>query len=414
MFRRVKRVGRHYRRSLKSREARVGIGLGLGVCLIVILSFILLRAVVIEVDNKLVITTPKEQKQLDTPIVPVNSSAKPFGVALGGTLDTLSESQLNSELSSLDGLGVRWIRIDVAWPAVQPNSSTQYDWSTYDRVMAAAAAHHLKVLGTLAYTPSWAAASGCNDSTQKCAPASDSQFANFAASVVARYGKNGVSAWEIWNEPNNEGFWMPAPNPQAYTQLLMASYTAIKKVNPMAMVISGGLGPLDSLPGSIQPVTFLAGMYAAGARNYFDAVGYHPYSFPNLPSTVAAWSGWSMMNDLPTSIRSVMVANGDTAKPVWITEFGAPTGGPGPTETLSNYGQVGGASNVDDQLQSEIVTQSVDQYEGYSWLGNYFWYSYKDLGTSSSDSENFFGLLNYNGSPKTAYYTYQSLISGKK
>ena len=413
-MRRIRRLIRRFRKGIKSREARVGIGLGLAFCIIVAGSFALLCAIVIEIDNKVVIATPKERQQLEMPTVPIDSTAKPFGMAVGSTLDTLSTGQLNSELSNMDVLGVRWVRIDVPWPEVQPNNSTQYDWSALDRVVGAANAHHIKVLGTVAYTPAWAAIKGCDDSMQKCEPASDSQFAAFAANVARRYGSHGIDAWEIWNEPNDEGFWMPTPSPSAYTQLLMTSYTAIKKVDPSAFVISGGLGPLDSFPDSIEPTTFLSGMYAAGAKSYFDAVGYHPYSYPNLPTTIAAWSGWSMMSDLPVSIRSVMTANDDVNKQVWITEYGAPTGGPGETETTANYGEVGGDSNVNDALQAEMLTQSTQQYEGYSWLGNYFWYSYKDLGTSQTDTENFFGLLDYNGNPKPAYTAYKQAIKTDK
>jgi hypothetical protein len=379
---------------------------------IIISGFVLLQAAVIEIAGKIVFTTPKEQHQLTTPSVPVSNSgsAKPFGMALSDSLYSLSDDQINTELSAISSMGVSWIRIDIAWAGVQPDNSSQYDWSKVDTIITAANNHHIKVLATLAYTPAWAAQSGCDDSSQKCAPASDSQFATFATAAVQRYDNKGVDAWEIWNEPNDQGFWMPTPNPLAYTQLLEASYTAIKKADSSAKVLSGGLAPLDSLPGSIQSVTFLSDMYADGAGKYFDAVAYHPYSYPDLPSSVASWSGWSMMNDLPTSIRSVMIANADTNKQIWITEYGAPTGGPGEQETAANYGDVGGDSHLNSQLQAEMLTQSTQQYDSDSWLGNYFWYSYKDLGTSSSTNENFFGLLDANGNPKPALAAYEQAV----
>lgn len=207
---------------------------------------------------------------------------------------------------------------------------------------------------------------------------------------------------------------MPAPNPTGYTQLLSASYKAIKKVRPYAPVLVGGLGPLDSSSTSINPVSYLSDLYAVGARNYFDAVGYHPYSYPALPSTVASWSGWSMLNDLPTSIRSVMTANSDSNKQVWITEYGAPTGGPGETETQANYGTVGGDDHLDQQLQTETLTQSAQQYESYDWLGNYFWYSYQDLGNDPTNTGDFFGLVSSSGSPKLAYTDYKKIITDDK
>ena len=121
-----------------------------------------------------------------------------------------------------------------------------------------------------------------------------------------------------------------------------------------------------------------------------------------------------MMDSLSPSIRSVMVANGDTSKQIWITEYGAPTGGPGSATTNLNYGLIRGTSHVSTQLQAQMLSQSVQQYEQYSWLGNYFWYSYKDLGTNASNPGNFFGLLNHNGTPKPAYSTYKQAATGGK
>jgi aryl-phospho-beta-D-glucosidase BglC (GH1 family) len=58
--------------------------------------------------------------------------------------------------------------------------------------------------------------------------------------VAARYKPDGVTTFEIWNEPNNASFWQPRPNPAAYTADLIAAYAAIKKASPSAFVISGG------------------------------------------------------------------------------------------------------------------------------------------------------------------------------
>lgn len=413
---RSKRLVRKSRKALRSREAWLGIIAGLIVCAAAIALFISMHAIVIEVGNRVVVTSAKKQQALRTATIPATAvvQSKPYGVALGATLEGLNQSQLNSELSALNTLGVNWIRIDIAWPDVQPTNATSYNWSMVDPVVKAAHAHHLNILATLAYTPSWAAVAGCNDASQKCAPESDAQFAAYATAVVQRYKGDGVNAWEIWNEENNLGFWMPAPNPTGYTQLLAASYAAIKKVEPQSTVLVGGLGPLDGSSSSLEPTTFLSDLYAAGAAKDFDAVGFHPYSYPALPSTVASWSGWSMLDDLPTSMRSVMVANGDGNKKLWITEYGAPTGGPGETETTANYGSVGGDDHLDQQLQAESLTQSAAIYEADSWLGNYFWYSYKDLGTDPTNTGDFFGLVSATGTPKQSYSSFLQIIKANR
>ena len=132
--------------------------------------------------------------------------------------------------------------------------------------------------------------------------------------------------FEIWNEPNIALFWQPKPDPSAYTADLVAAYSAIKAVDPSAFVISGGLAPTVTKNHNISAIDFLKAMYADGAKGSFDAFGYHPYSFPELPDSNE--SGWSQMARTSPSLRSVMIRNGDGNKPIWVTEFGAPSGGP--------------------------------------------------------------------------------------
>jgi len=162
------------------------------------------------------------------------------------------------------------------------------------------------------------------------------------------------------------------------------SYAAIKAVEPNATVISGGLAPAENNGIDIAPVTFLQDMYANGAQGSFDAVGYHAYSFPALPDTYESWSGWSQLDQTSPSIRSVMAANGDSAKRVWITEVGAPSAGP--------YG-------VGTTAQAEEVTQAVQNALSTSWIGKLFIDTYQD----SAANPNYFGLLNANGTPKLAW-----------
>ncbi len=338
-----------------------------------------------------------------------NAVKKQYGVSLGDTLPFLSTEQLNTELLGIQKLGVTWIRIDISWADIQPKSSAQYDWNNLDRVILTAKAHNLRVLGTIAYTPPWAGAKLCNAS-DKCEPESNAQFANFAATVAKRYSVMGVQDWEIWNEPNLATFWLPAPSPHQYTELLKATYPAIKQVEPNATIISGGLGDLDNNPTSVNQQTFLANMYSDGAKPFFDALGFHPYSFPALPTYVANWSGWSMMNDIPNSIRSIMTDNGDASKRIWITEYGAPTNGPGAIATPDNFNLNNSPDHVSEALQSEMLTQSVNIYKNTPWIGGYFWYTYEDFSNNTSSNENYFGLLRSDGSLKPAYYAYKNEI----
>jgi polysaccharide biosynthesis protein PslG len=333
-----------------------------------------------------------------------------YGLALGDTLVFLNNSQLNSELDTIAGMGVGWIRIDLSWADIQDQAANHYNWQQFDNVVTAASKRGINILPILAYTPAWARPASCNYSEQ-CAPASNAQFANFAKLAVQRYAHQGIHDWEIWNEPNLQGSWKPAPNPVAYTDLLKATYQSIKLADPGAMVVSGGMGPLDSSQLSINQLDFLEGMYRAGAKNYFDALGFHPYSFPALPSYTVSWSSWSMMAVLPRNLRSIMIANNDGLKKIWITEYGAPTNGPGALATLSNFNFNASPDHVDEAFQAQTLSDAISEYKTTPWLSAFFWYSYQDLGTSSSTNENFYGLIRFNGTKKPAFYAYKDAIA---
>lgn len=310
------------------------------------------------------------------------------GVSVGDNLASLSDAELENALTGMDNLGVKWIRFDMAWDLVQRNDANHYDWSRYDRMIAAANRHGLNMLPILAYTPTWARQQACAADFQ-CAPADPNKFAAFAHEAAIRYAPLGIKTWEIWNEPNINAFWLPSPNATAYTDLLKASYTAIKNADPQAKVISGGLSPAENTPGHIAPRDFLTAMYLSGAKNYLDAVGYHPYSFPALPGSIFSWSGWSQMSDLNPSMRSIMIANGDGDKQIWATEYGVPSGG---------------QSDVNETLQALSYRDAINQMSNMPWMGALFIHTYKDFSNNPSSIESYFGMVAYNGALKPSYY----------
>lgn len=339
-------------------------------------------------------------------------AASRFGLSVGDTLPGLAPTELNRRLDDMKSLGIGWIRLDVDWNNIQPDGPTKYHWENLDRVVAAANARGLKLLPIITYSPSWARSSAC-PGAHECNPADPNRYAAFAAATVARYAPQGIHQWEIWNEPNDHGFWGTTPNAGAYTSLLRAAYPAIKRTDPSATVITGGLASTDTDNGNIPQLDFVAGMYAAGAKPYFDAIGYHPYSFPVPPAYTATWNAWSKMALNTYSIRSVMTAQGDAAKQIWITEYGAPTNGPGGGSSLSNYNLEGNADHVDEAYQAALATAFVQATNASPWAGPAFWYSYLDGGTSPETNENFFGLIRANGTHKPAYDAYRKAITGR-
>jgi len=301
-----------------------------------------------------------------------------------GELVWMDAARRDRQLDDMKAAGASWVRIDMQWYVVQPSNANTYDWSVYDRAIDAINRHNLRALVILDYAPAWAAIGGCKPSlSHKCAPADPQAFATYAAAAAARYTPRGVKSWEIWNEPNSPTFWSPGVDVIGYADLLKATYPAIKQVNINATVITGGLRAAAT-GADISPYNFIAALYNAGAKPYFDAIGAHPYSYPLLPSTAADANGWGQM----LKIHNIAIAEGDAAKKIWITEVGASTGGPHP---------------ITEAHQAQILGEALQLGRSSAWVGPFFWYDYKDLGTNRATGENFFGLVRFDGSHKPAY-----------
>lgn len=322
-------------------------------------------------------------------------NADMFGISAGGGFQYLSSSDLQNELDTIKSLGAKWIRVDFSWADIQAGGKTSYSWDRYDKVVLESKARNIKVLGILGYTPTWARPASCT-SNDKCAPTNPNDFGTFANAAASRYKDTVVQHWEVWNEPNITTFWQPQPNVQAYVNLLKIAYTNIKSANPNATVITGGLSPASSDGTNISPIDFVQGLYNNGAKNFFDAVGHHPYCYAgtfDCPSSYEAWSAWSQMSQTPTNLRSIMVANGDSNKKIWATEYGAPTKGD---------------QSVSEAQQAQMVTQSYDLIASYEWAGPLFFYSSRDAGTNVSDREDWFGLRRFDKSIKPAFTAYKN------
>jgi hypothetical protein len=313
-----------------------------------------------------------------------------------------SHSLAISELREIKAAGGSFVRTDFSMSTVQPTSSQSFNWGDLDTRVAAASAQGLQVLGILDYSPQWNAHPGCIvGSPNQCAPADPTAFANYAAAAAAHFPQ--VTYWEIWNEPNLNQFWSPSPSPTDYVIMLNRAYAAIKAVAPNDVVIAGALSRASDITGvQIAPTTFVTSMYANGAR--FDILSLHPYTYPFSPDTANSGNGWP---DVAT-IRATMVANGDSAKKIWITELGVPTCGPGNASavdaqpfTRNDY--------MTEAAQQTILLKVIRDIKSVSYIGAFFVYEIRDDNSNDpSTRENCFGIFRSDDSPKSAFSTIKS------
>jgi hypothetical protein len=300
------------------------------------------------------VAAPTEAEPTDPPPTAPQAAQPPINIPLNTSPVTMTspdygmqvflfwqEEIADRDLKLVEDAGFTWVKQEFAWREIEGAGKGEFDWSRTDRVMDQIDAHGLRVIARLGVQPQWA-----GGGYPEVGPPNNLQdFADFAAAVAERY-KGRVDAYQIWNEPNLAREWgNRPPSPAEYTEMLKVAYQAIKAVDPYPIIISAGLAPTTRNDDVARPDTYyIQGMYDAGAKPYFDALGAHGAGYISPPETdpaeVARTPGlanpgdFKPENNVPEElrrvycfrhvedVRAIMEKNGDTDKKVVLLEFG--------------------------------------------------------------------------------------------
>jgi polysaccharide biosynthesis protein PslG len=323
----------------------------------------------------------------DRPAAPKAAAATSYasvGVQFHGMWNMYTDAQRKVVLDKLTAAGVQSVRLDVSWAMLQPTGPNSYDaWGVgfVDKVINMAYARGIKPLVLLRLTPGWANRGQSED----VLPDNPADYARVARWAAARWNGK-VLGWEVWNEQNSPDF-MAGADPVAYVRLLKAAYPAFKAGSPSAQVVFGGMQYNDT--------EWIRRAYAAGAKGSFDVMATHPYLGPsNLPpSTPDNGTMWTLKH--VKTVRDLMVARGDGAKPIWFTELGWST-------HANPAGYPPWALGVSEATQAAYLTQTVSLVRAqYPYVTRMYWYNERDLPWGGVHVENY-GLLHRDLSAKPA------------
>ena len=312
--------------------------------------------------------------------------------ALGG--GSGRERRPQRPTSEVKALGTHWVRMFATWPDLEPQRGVfASNWLAYYEQTFRSLPAGTKVILDVVDTPSWETGS----SDEHTPPANPNDYAAFVGALAQRFGSR-VSAYEIWNEEDSPSWWTGAPNPAAYAQLLQATYPAIKAAEPSATVVLGGLTGND--------YEFLEGVYAAGGKGSFDAVGVHTDTACNIlsPYEFLRGEGNRMIADSFLAYRevhAVMLANGDD-KPIWMTELSWRT-----TSATCAEGAWAGqkAGGVTEEQQATYLRQAYHCLAQDPYVQVALWFPLQDEGVVTS------GLLRANGSRKPSFAAMRAYAS---
>lgn len=214
------------------------------------------------------------------------------------------------------------------------------------------------------------------------APVSEEAVEGYAryCEFMVRTFKDKIRYWEIWNEPNWEGFWKPKPDAVDYTNLMRAAYKVCKQANPDCTVIGCATSGV--------PFDFIEGVLKAGGAECMDALSVHPYRYPRPPED-------GMGDDL-AKLRAMMDSYGAKDLPIWITEIGWPTHK--------------GSTGVSPERQADMLVRAYIESIA-AGVETIFWYWFGNDGPDPTYNEHNFGIRYADGSPKPAYVAYQTMTN---
>lgn len=304
--------------------------------------------------------------------------------------------------------GVRLLRQTFDWAKIEYQPGA-YDWSIHDNVVLTAARNGILVLPLLFNPPAWHSsqpASGAVPGTYP--PRNPASMAAFAAAAVARYGPLGslwrenptvralpIRAWQVWNEPTLPAYWGGRPDALAYVQLLKAVSGAVKRGDPGAEVVTGGLPP-SSLPGAVPILRYVKQMYRVGAKRYFDTLAVNGYA-----------RSAAELGRLLNTVRGAMDRGRDRRADIWITELGWCDNGP--VHRLC----------VGQRNQARLIRSSIAlirRNRARLRIRGFVYFSWRDGAPYGPDFRDAWGLhtglLQVDGRPKPAFAEFSRAVAG--
>jgi hypothetical protein len=352
---------------------------------------------------------PKRPPAASTPVVPAPPSAPPTPndyrdrVGFSTHVVWMEDDEQLAYLRKLREGGVIWMREDFSWGALE-RSKGVWNWTIGDQLMRNVAKVGMNVVGVLGYSAGWAS----SGPTIKHPPRDNAEYANYARTVVERYGAGGtfwalhpeltprpLQAVELWNEPWHHHFWRPNPDPAAYARLVRAAAAAIKSTHPEMRVLANAdiFQMREDTPASVDWARLLFDADPALFRDLVDGYTVHLYSEERGPHDRSVDARWRFDRLLMT--RAIARSHG-ADKPIWVTEFGWNTH-PSTKEVVS------------EATQARFIREAFGRLVGEwgSFVPASFLYHW---GKPSDDWDGGFTMIRPDGSMKPAWQSITDLV----
>lgn len=336
---------------------------------------------------------------------------------IDGRLGSHRQSAVIKEFSK--SLGVRWVRVPVSWPTVEPSQGS-YDRDALSRLDGLVAALHaagVRVVLTPLYTPKWASDQSFWDDPPPGLPRGYQSYYPIDGAalddlgdlgrMLARRYRGQVFGLECWNEPNLWGYIYPQRTAgdshfgaRTYLRMLKAFARGVRSSGTRVQVIAGATSPVgqnDKLRTS--PQSFALFLKRNGAARWFDAYSHHPYT----PGGTVQHAPDRPPNDLRTTVT---LYNLSTLlrifprTPFYLTEYGYNT-----RESIEFAGFA-----VTEAQQASYLKKAYAMASRHRQVKALFWYLGQDVRRSGAEADGVYtGLRRVDGSKKPSWFAYRNV-----
>lgn len=307
---------------------------------------------------------------------------QPLGVGEDYPDAARTQERLDRDFAVMRDAGIKLLRVGISWGSIE-HQPGQYDWAFWDRLVNTCVKNHVELIPYVCYAPDWSVSYKNGVWTQP--PGDPALFGDFMRTISSRY-KGRVHSWELWNEPDNPGFWQGSV--EQFAALVKAGAQGVRAGDPDATIVLGGIA------GETGFLRTLIDQYHIG--DYVDAINFHNY--------FETWSS-DLLEDIPSYAQEMIDAQGGASSPrdIWMAEFGysdmLPGSGSGIYDTTYQHTPEFQAVAL---WRMQILALSTGK------LSLTTWYRINDLPPDvdviGDENNRYLGLVDVHGAKKPVFY----------
>ena len=321
---------------------------------------------------------------------------------------TLSRADSLAQLkTAVDELGFRYVRFhaifhDDLGTVKVVDGRTVYNWTKLDALLDALLARRIRPFVELGFTPDALATSKqtifyWKGNTSHPEPRAWAALVDaFVRHARARYGQAEVRRWffEVWNEPNLDGFWEKADQ-KVYFDLYESSARTIKAIDPRLRVGGPATAGAAWVPELLKltetrriPIDFVTTHTYGVDGGFLDEKGEDDNKLSTNPDSVVA--------DV-RKVRAQIDATRYRGLPLYFTEWSASYNPRDPVH--------------DSYISGPFILSKLRATRGIAQGMSYWTYSdlFEEAGPPPTPFHGGFGLMNREGIRKPAWFAYKYL-----